>query len=44
MLANVPVCVGVPVSSPVVALKLAQAGMLDIEKVRVVPLGALVAG
>jgi hypothetical protein len=35
---------GVPVSAPVVVLKLAQAGLLVIEKVSVLPLGSVVLG
>jgi hypothetical protein len=36
--------VGVPLSTPVLALKFAHAGALCIEKVSAVPLGALVVG
>jgi hypothetical protein len=41
---NVPVCVAAPDNSPVVTLKLAHAGRFCMEKVSVVPLGALVVG
>jgi hypothetical protein len=46
MLANVPTLavVGVPESAPVLVLKVAHAGILTIEKLKLSPLGAVTTG